>query len=200
MQNTTILLETIEHFAKEHKIPIIMKDSVEWLSSFLAPQRIENVLEIGSAIGYSAINFHLLTNGSVLGVEKDKERFAEAIKNIAAFDKITIHLDDADSPEFYEKCREKAPFDLLFIDATKRNNKHFFEKFSPLVKQNGYIITDNLDFHGLVSTEEDIKKLHRRIRPLVRSIIEYSQWLPTLPNFQTTFIDVGDRLAITKKK
>ena len=203
MVEKTQEMRKIEQFAQEHNVPIIMAESVEWLGTFLCDKKVHTILEIGSAIGYSALSFHHVTGATVIGVERDEQRYDEAIKNIALQQKqesIKISLDDANSEAFFETAKQHAPYDLLFIDATKRENKLFFEKFSPLVKPGGYIITDNLAFHGLASTEEEIMKLHRRIRPLVRAIIEYQDWLQTLEGYETTFVEVGDKLAITQKK
>lgn len=189
----------MEQFAEQNNVPIIMENSLVWLAHFFADKKITNILEIGSAIGYSALQFNRLTGAAIVGVERDETRHAKALENTALTDDVTIFLDDAQSDAFFKEAANKAPYDILFIDATKRQNQLFFEKFAPLVKPGGYIITDNLAFHGLAKTEAEIANLHRRIRPMIRSIIAYSEWLETLDGYTTDFIDVGDKLAITKK-
>lgn len=192
----------IQDYAEKHRVPIIPQESVEWLDSFLCDKEIHNILEIGGAIGYSSLCFHKMTGANVVSVERDDERFEQAVQNLAQYDHsdaITFLHADATGEEFFELAKENAPYDLLFIDATKRENKLFFENFKQFVKTGGYIITDNINFHDLTGTEEEIMKLHRRIRPLVRSIVAYREWLPTLSDFETTFIEVGDTLAVSKK-
>jgi len=202
MQKLPENLQNMRKFAENNKVPIIAAESVEWLDFFLCDKKIENILEIGGAISYSAQVFYALTGASIVSVERDDERFNIATNYLNSqklTDVITFCHDDAASAEFFDIAVANAPYDLLFIDATKRENRLFFEKFSPLLKVGGYVITDNINFHGLTGTDEEIKKLHRRIRPLVRAIIAYRNWLPTLSTFETAFYDVGDTLAVSKK-
>ena len=196
------LFQDIRVYAEAERVPIIEQESVQWLDSFFCDKKIENILEIGGAIGYSALCFHTMTGANVYSVERDETRYNEAIKNIEHANKsavIEMLYEDANGEAFYNFAKAHAPYDMLFIDATKRENHVFFEKFATLVKPGGYVITDNINFHDLTGTEEEIMQLHRRIRPMIRSIIAYKEWLPTLHDFETTFIPVGDTLAISKK-
>lgn len=200
---TKALLEEMRQYATENKVPIIEPESVQWLETFLCDKEINNILEIGGAISYSTMLFQSLTGATITSVEKDDNRYQKAQTFLQKYEPaaaITFLNDDAKSEAFFETVQANAPYDLIFIDATKRNNQYFFEKFAPYLRVGGYIITDNIDFHGLTDeSEEAIKKLHRRIRPMIRAIITYRNWLPTLNDFQTEFIHVGDTLAISRK-
>lgn len=193
----------IEQYAKQHHVPIIERESIEWLDTFFHDKKVKNILEIGGAIGYSSLMFTEMTGAGVITIERDEARFEQAQQNFKTYDtnnKIKMTYDDANSEDFYQLAQQYGPYDLLFIDATKRQNQVFFEKFEQLVNHGGYIITDNLNFHGLTD-EASIQAAHRRIRPMLRAINAYKEWLRELDpdKFQTQFIEVGDTLAITKK-
>lgn len=200
---TLELLKMMQVYANEFKVPIIEQESVQWLETFLCDKNINNILEIGGAISYSTIYFQQCTQAKVLSVEKDEIRFQKAQEFLLQYknqQQIMFVNDDAKSDAFFKLVQDNAPYDLIFIDATKRNNQVFFEKFSPYLKTGGYIVTDNIAFHGLADESEvEIQKLHRRIRPMVRAIIAYRKWLTELEGFKTEFIDIGDVLAITQK-
>ena len=76
--------------------------------------------------------------------------------------------------------------------------RKFFEKFSKLLSPNGVIIIDNLNFHGLVYGEEQIKS--KDLKSLVRKIAEFNLWLSQNEDFETYFFSIGDGLAISKRK
>ena len=197
------LLKQMRAYAKENRVPIIEQESEQWLETFLLDKKIERILEIGGAISYSTILFQKLTGASILSIEKDEVRYHKAQEFLNAYENkaaITFVQDDAKSETFFERVKAQGPYDLIFIDATKRNNQYFFEKFAPFLNQDGYILTDNIDFHGIaVADETEIKKLHRRIRPMIRAIIAYREWLPTLSDFTTEFVSVGDTIAVSHK-
>lgn len=186
----------LEEYAKKNNIPIMMKDGIEFLLNYIKENNIKNILEIGSAIGYSAIRMCLLSNDiKVTTIERDINRYNEAIKNINEFNlnnQIKIINDDA----FNVKLDEK--YDLIFIDAAKSQYIKFFEKFKLNLNENGVIVSDNLDFHGLV--KKDINEIEsRNVRGLVRKLNNYIDFLSNNQEFKTTFYSVGDGISISKK-
>lgn len=186
----------LEEYAKKNNIPIMMKDGIEFLLNYIKENNIKNILEIGSAIGYSAIRMCLLSNDiKVTTIERDINRYNEAIKNINEFNlnnQIKIINDDA----FNVKLAEK--YDLIFIDAAKSQYIKFFEKFKLNLNENGVIVSDNLDFHGLV--KKDINEIEsRNVRGLVRKLNNYIDFLSNNQEFKTTFYSVGDGISISKK-
>ena len=190
------MVHLLEEYAKEHNVPIMMKDGIEFLCNYIDKNNYTNILEIGTAIGYSAIKMCLVNDRiTVTTIERDKERYEIAIKNISEFnmqDRITVIFDDAFNVELYDK------YDLIFIDAAKSQYIKFFEKFKINLNNNGTILSDNLDFHGLTHTTEKIES--RNVRGLVRKLNEYIEYLKNNPEFDTEFISIGDGIGISKRK
>ena len=190
------VIRQMEVYADEKGIPIMEKSGMKFLTEFIRLNNIKNVLEIGSAIGYSAINIALTGDDVyVTTVERDKDRYIEAVKNVknANLDhRITLVL--ADALEF----RTNEKFDLIFIDAAKSQYLKFFNKFSENLNTKGYIITDNIRFHGL--TFSDKTKLSRNLRQLLGKLETYINFLNDNKDFKTRFFDVGDGIAISRRR
>ena len=189
------MVHLLEEYAKENNIPIMQKDGIEFLTDFIKKNNVKNILEIGTAIGYSAIMMCLVDDDiTVTTIERDEERYSIAIENIKKFNlenRINAICADALDVEVNGK------YDLIFIDAAKAQSIKFFNKFEVLLNENGYIITDNLDFHGLVNTDE---KISRNLRQLVRKINNYIDFLKQNNDYDTTFYEVGDGISISRKR
>ncbi len=187
-------LEEIEEYARINNVPIMLKDGINFLTDYIKKNNVKKILEIGCAIGYSSIKMALVDeNITVTTIERDEDRYNEAIKNINKFnlnDRINVIFDDAFNVELTEQ------YDLIFIDAAKSQYIKFFEKFKKNLKQDGTIISDNLEFHGLVR-ETNIK--NRNTRQLVRKINEYVSFLKENKEFNTEFISIGDGIGISKR-
>ena len=186
----------LEEYAKENNIPIMMKDGIEFLLKYIKDNNIKNILEIGTAIGYSAIRMSLVNeNINVTTIERDNTRYMEAKKNINDFElnnRIKVINDDAFNVELKEQ------YDLIFIDAAKSQYIKFFEKFKLNLSENGVIISDNLKFHGLV--QKNINEIESRtVRGLVRKLNSYIDFLKNNKEFVTTFYEIGDGISISKK-
>ena len=185
----------LEEYAHKNNIPIMMKDGIDFLLEYIKENNIEKILEIGSAIGYSAIRMVLVDDSiKVTTIERDEERYKEALKNIKDFNlsgRINIILGDAFDVELNDK------YDLIFIDAAKSQYIKFFEKFKINLNVGGVIVSDNLNFHGLV--HEDEKNLSRNVRGLVRKLNNYVEFLKNNQEFKTKFYDIGDGVSISKK-
>ena len=191
------LIKDIKEYAVTNKIPIMKSEGIDFLSSFIIKHQITTVLEIGTAIGYSAIMMALCNpNLKVTTIERDEERYLEAIKNIKKMqleDRITLIFNDA------LKTRIEGKYDLIFIDAAKAQNIKFFELFERNLIEGGFIITDNMYFHGLVNkNEKEIKS--RNVRGIVRKIKDYIAFLKNNDNYNTTIYDIGDGIAVSEKK
>ena len=190
------MLNEIEIYAKENRVPIMMKDGIEYLCNYIKENNIKNILEIGSAIGYSAIKMALVSPDiKILTIEKDEDRYNLAVENIKKFNldnQIEIILADALNTNI------EGEFDLIFIDASKGNNINFFNKYSANLSKYGIIITDNLFFHGLVQDENLIQTKNQR--SIVRKIKEFITFLDTNTEFVTEYISVGDGISISKRK
>lgn len=186
----------IEEYAENNNIPIMLKDGIEFLCDYIKHNNVKTILEIGSAIGYSAIKMALVDeNIKITTIERDKNRYDIAIKNINDFNlnnQINIILDDAFNVELNNK------YDLIFIDAAKSQYIKFFEKFKINLNDNGVIFSDNLDFHGLVKSEEKIES--RNVRGIVRKLKNYIDFLKENKEFETHFYSIGDGIAVSKRQ
>ena len=196
MDGGYIMLEEIERYAKEKRVPIMMKDGIEYLCNFIKENKIKRILEIGSAIGYSSIKMAVVDEDiTITTIEKDEDRYNIAVNNIEKFglsDRINIILGDG------LEVNIEGEFDLIFIDASKGNNINFFNKFSKNLGSYGIIITDNLLFHGLVRDEGLIKTKNQR--GIVRKIKQFIEFLDNNEEFETEYLDVGDGIAISRRK
>lgn len=190
------MIEKIEEYAKQNNIPIMEEEGITFLTNYIKENNVKNILEIGSAIGYSAIKMALVDNDiNIMTVERDEIRYNEAIKNISDFkleERITIIFDDAFNVNI------KDHFDLIFIDAAKSQYIKFFEKFKSNLNFNGVIVSDNLNFHGLTHTEEAIAS--RSLRQLVRKLNAYIVFLKDNEEFDTTFYNIGDGIGVSRRK
>ena len=187
----------IKEYALEKKVPIMKDEGIDFLTTFLIKNQIKSVLEIGTAIGYSAIMMALSNPYvKITSVERDEVRYLEALKNIKKLrldDRITLIFKDALDLKLEEK------FDLIFLDAAKSQNINFFNLFSSNLNSEGYIITDNLEFHGLVAKDEkEIKS--RNVRGIVRKIKDYIRFLESNTSYETTFYKIGDCISVSKSK
>lgn len=197
--NTTLISEIkeIKKYAKDNGVPIMQDDGIDYLTTFIIKKQINSVLEVGTAIGYSAIMMALSNpNLKVTTIERDQERYLEAVKNVKKFnleDRITLIFNDALETDI------DGYFDLVFIDAAKGQNIKFFEKYERNLNDNGYIITDNMDFHGLVN-KTDMEIESRNLRSLVRKIREYRSYLSTRHDYDVEILSIGDGIAIASKK
>lgn len=190
------MIRKMEKYADEKGIPIMEKDGIKFLTEFIKLNKIKNILEIGSAIGYSAINMALTSDDiNVTTIERDKDRYINAVKNVKEMNldnRITLIL--ADALEF----NTSEEFDLIFIDAAKSQYLKFFNKFSKNLKKKGYIVTDNIKFHGF--TFSDKSKLSRNLRQLITKLEKYVDFLNNNDEFKTRFFDVGDGVAISRRR
>ncbi|HIT22596.1 MAG TPA: O-methyltransferase [Candidatus Scybalousia intestinigallinarum] len=199
MPNTSIYAEIreIKKYALDHKVPIMVDEGIDFLTTFIIKNQTTNILEIGSAIGYSAIMMALANpNVKITTIERDHERYLEAVKNVKKLgleDKITLIFNDA------LETTVEGKFDLIFIDAAKGQNIRFFEKFEPNLTDHGVIITDNIDFHGLV--QKDVDSIQsRNLRGLIRKIREYIDYLKNNPKYEVEFLKIGDGIAVARRR
>lgn len=197
MVNSYGAIKEIKEYADKNNVPIMTGEGISYLTNYIIKHQINNILEIGTAIGYSAIMMALSNpNAQITSIERDEKRYLEALKNIKKLNlenRINLIYNDALEVKIEEK------FDLIFIDAAKAQNIKFFEKFEKNLNPNGAIITDNMNFHGLVhKNESEISS--RNLRALVRKIKGYKEFLKSNKNYDTEFLDIGDGIAISKLK
>lgn len=190
-------IKEIKRYAEDLNIPIMQDEGIEFLTSFIVKKQLKNILEIGTAIGYSAIMMCLTgADVHVTTIERDEVRYMEALKNIKKLnleDRITLIFNDA------LNVKLEGEFDLIFIDAAKGKNQDFFEHFENNLTKDGYIITDNMYFHGYVEMNEE-ELPSKNILGIVRKIKEYTYFLENHMLYKTTIYKVGDGVAVTERR
>ena len=188
-------LEKIKQKALEEHIPIIMDETLEVIEKYLSKNKPNRILEIGTAVGYSAICFtqFLAENGVIDTIEREADRVEEAKKNIKLTeveDKINIY--EGDAVEILPTLDNK--YDVVFIGAAKGKYPFFLKEALRMINKNGIIFADNILYKGYVMSDYNKHKQ----RTAVRNLREYIKEVSENPNLETEILEVGDGLAISK--
>ena len=189
-------LQKIKEYALERHIPIIMDDTLEVIDKILTDKKPEIILEIGTAVGYSAMCFseYLVDGGRIDTIERDQDRVAEArenIKKVGVEEKIRIY--EGDAVEILPTLNER--YDVVFIDAAKGKYPFFLEQALRMLKEDGIILADNILYKGYVMSDYNKHKQ----RTAVTHLRQYIKEITENKELETTILDVGDGLAISKK-
>ena len=190
-----IELEKIKQKALENHIPIIMDDTLEYIYELYKNKSINSILEIGTAVGYSAICFTniLKENGFIDTIERDLERIAEAKENIKKAEvEDQINIISGDAVEILPTINKK--YDMVFIDAAKGKYPFFLKEALRMLNEDGIILADNILYKGYVMSDYNKHKQ----RTAVRNLREYIKEVTENPNLETEILEIGDGLAVTK--
>ena len=190
-------LEKIKQKALEEHIPIIMDDTLEVIERELKENPPKRILEIGAAVGYSAMCFSefLADGGKIDTIERDEERIKEAkinFKNVGVEEKVKLY--EGDAVEILPTLNEK--YDMVFIDAAKGKYPFFLKEALRMINENGIIFADNILYKGYVMSDYNKHKQ----RAAVRNFREYIKEVSENPNLETEILEVGDGLAISRIK
>ena len=190
-------LEKIKQKALEEHIPIIMDDTLEVIEKELKKNPPKKILEIGAAVGYSAMCFSefLAEDGRIDTIERDEERIKEAkenFKKVGVEDKINLY--EGDAVEILPTLNER--YDMVFIDAAKGKYPFFLKESLRMINKNGIIFADNILYKGYVMSDYNKHKQ----RTAVRNLREYIKEVSENPNLETEILEVGDGLAISRIK
>ena len=189
-------LEKIKQKALDEHIPIIMDDTLNVIDKILKERRPKTILEIGTAVGYSAMCFseYLQNGGKIDTIERDEERLAEARENIVKVGvEEKINIIQGDAVEILPTLDGK--YDMIFIDAAKGKYPFFLKESLRMLNENGIIFADNILYKGYVMSDYNKHKQ----RTAVRNLREYIAEVTNNPELETEILEVGDGLAITKK-
>ena len=187
-------LKVIKEKALEEHIPIIMDDTLEVIDTYLKEMKPKRILEIGTAVGYSAICFskYLAEDGIIDTIERDEDRIAEAKTNIKEMELDSrINIYEGDAVEILPTLNNK--YDAVFIDAAKGKYTFFLEQSLRMLDKNGIIFADNILYKGYVLSDYNKHKQ----RTAVRNLREYIKQTTENAELETQIIEVGDGLAIT---
>jgi len=187
-------LENVKIKALEEHIPIIMDDTLEEIKKILIKENPKRILEIGTAVGYSASQFaKYATNAIIDTIELNEERYNEAkenIKKIGVDERINLYLGNAVEilPTF------NFEYDIVFIDANKGKYPVFLQEGIRLIKPNGIILADNILYKGYVMSDYNKHKQ----RTAVKHLREYIKETMENEMLKTDILEVGDGLAVTR--
>lgn len=191
------MLDKIKEKALEEHIPIIMDDTLEVIGKHLEKEKPKRILEIGTAVGYSAICFSkfLDKDGVIDTIERDEERIKEAKINIKNMNlEKVINIYEGDAIEILPTLDEK--YDVVFIDAAKGKYPFFLKEALRMINKNGIIFADNILYKGYVMSDYNKHKQ----RTAVRNLREYIKEITENPNLETEILEVGDGLAVSRIK
>ena len=190
-------LEKIKVKALEEHIPIIMDDTLDVIANILTEKKPKRILEIGAAVGYSAMCFseYLVEGGVIDTIERDENRIKEAKQNFKKVEvENKINLYEGDAVEILPTLSEK--YDVVFIDAAKGKYPFFLKEALRMLNDNGVILADNILYKGYVMSDYNKHKQ----RTAVRNLREYIKETTEDPNLKTEILEVGDGLAISWKR
>ena len=190
-------ISIIKKKALEDKVPIIMDDTLEVIAKILDEIKPKKILEIGTAVGYSAICFseYLQENGKIDTIERDTERVKESRENIKKAEvEEKINIYEGDAVEILPTLNDE--YDVVFIDAAKGKYPFFLNQALRMIKPGGVIFADNILYKGYVMSDYNKHKQ----RTAVRNLREYIAEITNNEKLETEILEVGDGLAISKTK
>ncbi|MBR3249155.1 MAG: O-methyltransferase [Clostridia bacterium] len=188
-------LKEIKEDALKRHIPIIMDDTLEVIDKILIQEKPEKILEIGTAVGYSALCFskYLSENGKIDTIERESDKVKEAKENIKLVEvENKINIIEGDAVEILPNLNDE--YDIIFIDAAKGKYPLFLKESMRLIKNNGIILADNILYKGYVMSDYNKHKQ----RTAVRNLREYIKEVTENPKIETEILEVGDGLAISR--
>ncbi|ABR48624.1 O-methyltransferase, family 3 [Alkaliphilus metalliredigens QYMF] len=192
------LLKELEIYAEEHSVPIVHKEVAAFLKVTIKATKAQRILEVGTAIAYSAILFcHAMgEDGQVTTIERNEKMIEQANRNIirSGLEKnIRIIQDDAqEALKFLD-----GQYDIIFLDGAKGQYKEFFNDCIRLLKVGGILISDNILFHGMIANDELVQRSKRTI---VNRMRDYLQYICHHEQLETSIIPIGDGVTISYKK
>ena len=190
---------SLREYANLNNVPIIKDAGLAMLEQTIMLNRPLRILEIGTAIGYSAIRMNRLIDSEIYTIERNENMYNEATKNIKAINKENkIHIIYKDALEAFDDVKD-LEFDMIFIDAAKAQYMKFFNLYTPLLKKGGVVFCDNMLFHGLVLDEANYDNLSRSVRGLARKLKAFHNELLSNKSYKTSIFDIGDGISISVK-
>ncbi len=188
--------DKIREYGRSHRVPISLDDTLEFLIQTIKDNACTEILEIGTAIGYSAIAMaENVTDAHIDSVEIDLERYNIACNNVSMSkldDHITVH--NMDALEYLKVCQKK--YDFIYLDGPKGQYIHYLPYLIEILKTGGIIFADNLYFHGMVTGAIPVSK---GCRAMIKGLHKYIDAITTDPNLDTKIYDIGDGVGVSRK-
>lgn len=190
-------LNKIKEEALANYVPILRDETMKIIEKHLDSIKPKKILELGTAVGYSAIKFarHLSEKGTIDTIERNEKRYETAIKNVKKMQlENVINIIFGDATEVMKNMQDENVYDIIFIDAAKGQYINFFNEARRLIKDKGYIIADNVLFHGLVNSDYN----EHRNRTAVTRLREFLKIIKEDEKLESKIYDIEDGLAIIK--
>lgn len=184
-------------YAQANKVPIVSQDVARFIELLLKIIKPKNILEIGSAIGYSSLIMSKASDANILTIEKDEETFKVLKENLKKYDtdnKIKAINDDAISA--LKSMDKEEKFDFCFIDANKSQYEEYLNLVYDLTRDNALILIDNILFRGFVAKDED----NKRYRTIIKNLKKFIEDVKSDKRFTASLLTVHDGLLLLRKE
>jgi len=189
-------LKDLEDYAAEHRVPILQPESAQLLELLTAMKKPKHVLEIGTAIGYSAVRMAMaMGEGKITTIEKSPEMIELAKTTFEnAKTKVVFEQLEGDAAEVLRTLNPSEPYDLVFIDAAKSHYKTYFDLVTPMLAPGALVISDNVLFRGLIADDQPVDK---RFKTIAKNLKAYLAYLMAHEDFITSLVPIGDGFALS---
>lgn len=184
----------LRNYGIENNIPIMKLETKEFLKTLISISKPKNILEIGTAIGYSSLLFSKYSNANITTIEKSKEISEIAKTNFSKYNK-KINLINMDAKKALNNINQG--FDFVFIDANKSQYEYYFNESLKLLNENGLIVCDNILFRGEI-TNDDL--INRRHITMVKNLRKFLSHITNLDDYVTSIIPIGDGISLTTRR
>ena len=184
----------LRNFGIENNIPIMKLETKEFLKNLVTIQKPKNILEIGSAIGYSSLLFSKYTGANITTIEKSEKMCEIAKSNFKKYGK-DINIINMDAKKALNNINQG--FDFVFIDANKSQYKYYFDKSISLLNKNGIIVCDNILFRGEIANDNIVNK---RDITIVKNLRKFLSYITDLDEYITSIIPIGDGISLSTRR
>lgn len=184
-------------YAETNRVPIVSQDVAKFIELLLKIIKPKNILEIGSAIGYSSLIMYKASDANILTIEKDEETFKVLKENLKKYDtdnKIKAINDDAINT--LKSMDKEEKFDFCFIDANKSQYEEYLNLVYDLTRDNALILIDNILFRGYVAKDED----NKRYRTIIKNLKKFIEDVKSDKRFTASLLTVHDGLLLLRKE
>ena len=184
-------------YAAENRVPIVSQDVARFLEFLLKTIKPKNILEIGSAIGYSSLLMQNASGANIFTIEKDEDTFKILENNLKKYDKDNkIKAVNDDAISVLKKMDREKKFDFCFIDANKSQYEEYLNLVYDLTSENAIIVIDNILFRGYVAKEED----NKRYRTIIKNLKKFIEDVKSDKRFTANLLTVHDGLLLLRKE
>jgi len=190
-------LREMENYAHEYNVPIIQKEVRCFLGTLLRYKSPANIVELGTAIGYSSLFFsqYIKDGGKIITFEREKEYYDIAMSNISKMGKsdcVEVIFGDA-----YENVRKiNGKFDMIFMDANKSMYRYYLDTLFPMLNVGGIVVCDNILYKGMISNDD---LAPRKQNTIIENIKDFLTYISNHDKLETSIVPIGDGVSLSVK-